>query len=109
MGPDNNQLRIGRRNRGTKQNNTRPKPGCGVQLQIGVFRAQFNGMRAFSKLADPLRLLGKQAPVVGDADRVNRVEMRPRIGREVNQAVSVVTRGYHRGDAHVKIGVGLAL
>ena len=54
-------------------------------------------------------LLRQQAPVVGGADCVHQIQMWAGVGGQIDEAVFVVAARHHRGDAHIEIGVGLAL
>ena len=51
----------------------------------------------------------KQAPVVGDADGVDGVDVRAGLGVGIDEAALIVGAGDHGGDAHVEVGVGLGL
>ncbi len=109
VGVRNKPLRIGGGNVVAQQDNSRPEPGSVTQLPAAVFKIQFDAVGALIEFAEPLRLLGQQAPIVGGAHRVNRIEMRPRIGGEIDKTVFVVAAGHHSGDAQVETGIGLAL
>ena len=66
-------------------------------------------MRALAQLGDPLGMAGQQAPVVGDADGVDGVDVRAGLSAGVDEAALGVGAGDDGGDAHVKVGIGLRL
>ncbi len=109
MGAGDDPLRIGGGEMSGEEQHARADAGGVGHLAGGVLRAELDGMRALAQLRDPLGMTGQQAPVVGDADGVNGVDVRAGLGVGVDEAALVVGAGDDGGDAHVKIGVGLGL
>ena len=85
-----------------------PRRGGVDHLAGGVLGAESAG-RALAELRDPFGMAGEEAPVVGDADGVDGVDVRAGMGARVDEAVLEVGAGDHGGDAHVEVGVGLRL
>jgi len=80
-----------------------------IELPRCVFGTELGRMRAFAELRGPGRVANQQAPVVGAADGVEQIKMRARVSIPVNVTATVVRAGDHRGDAHIKEGIRLAL
>ena len=83
---------------------------CGIgQLPRGVLRTQFGGVVFLAQHVGPHAVPDQQAPVVGGADGVKQVKVGSWICGEVDVPAPRVGAGHHRGDAHIKIGIGFAL
>ena len=88
----------------------RAEPGGVGELALRVLGTEFDGMAAgIVELLRPFRTTNEQVPVVGRADGVNRVQMGGRTGVEVDATPLRVSAGDDGSDAHVEIGVCLAL
>ena len=109
VGARDDPLGVGGGEMGGEQEHARAEMRGVGHLAGCVFGAELGGMRALAQLGDPLRTAGQQAPVVGDADRVDGVDVRAGLGVEIDEAALVVGAGNDSGDAHVKVGVGLGL
>ena len=55
-------------------------------LARGILRAELDGMRAFAELRDPLGMACEQAPVVGDADGIDGINVRAGLGAGIDKA-----------------------
>ncbi len=102
-------LRVGSGQIVAEQQRPRSQPRGICELARGIFRAQLSGAPTLSQLEGPLRTLGQQAPVVGGADRIEQIEVRAGVDAEIDSPMAVVAAGNHRGNPHVKVGVGLIL
>ncbi len=109
MGAGNDPLRIGGGDVPAKPKHARAQMCSGVDLVGGVFRAELDGVRAFTEFRGPVAVTHQQAPVVCGADRVEQIEVRAGVGGEVDVTAAVVAAGDHGGHAHVEVRIGLAL
>ena len=109
VGAGDDPLGIGGGEIGREQQHARAEVRGVDHLPRRILRAQLGGMRALAQLGDPLGLARQQAPVVGDADGVDGVNMRAGLGGGIDKAALIVGAGDHGGDAHVEVGVGLGL
>ncbi len=109
MGAGDDPLGIGGGEIGREQQHARAELRGVDHLTRRILRAQLGGMRPLAQLRDPLGLARQQAPVVGDADGVDGVDVRAGLGAGIDEAALIVGAGDHGGDAHVEVGVGLGL
>ncbi len=93
MGAGNDPLRIGGGDIPAQPQNARAQVRGVVDLAGGVFRAELDGMRAFTEFRGPVAVAHQQAPVVGGADGVEQIEVRAGVGVEVDVAAAVVAAG----------------
>ena len=74
-----------------------------------VLRSELDRMRTLAEFRNPLGLPGQKAPVVGDADRVNGIDVWAGLRAGIDEAAFRVGTGDDGRYAHVEIGVGLCL
>ena len=73
-------------------------PRCAVSAiwRAVSSRAELGGMRALAQLGDPLGMAREQAPVVGDADGVDEINVRAGLGAGIDEAALGSRRGRRR-------------
>ena len=109
MGVGNDPLGVGGGDVGAYPDDAGAEVRGVFELARGVVGAELDRMRAFAELRRPAGLADQQAPVIGGADGVEEIDVRPWVGVDVDVAAALVGAGNDSGDAHVEEGVGLAL
>ena len=75
MGAGDDRLRVGCCNLGAEQEHAHAEALGIDHLSRGLIRSKLCWTRHLTKLADPIRIAREQAPVIGDTDGIDEVEM----------------------------------
>ena len=108
-GAGDDPLRVGGGEVSSEDKHSRSDTSGIDHLPRGVLRVELDGMRALAQLRDPLGTASQKAPVVGDSNGVDGIDVRGGLSAGIDKAVLRVSAGNDGGHAHVEVGVCLGL